>query len=202
MRLSPVGGNFCCAKNMNFKARFFDNSLEKKFGEKVSQFGSKDTVINISDLKEGFYEYPDCYDDFGFEMFNNTCPAYTRNVTYTNKAIPGVSHTIEYIYPTYNKTSLSDLEADTKEEVAEGITKSNVENGEKELLIKYADKTISEQTRKGAELNSNTFKKFIADIKKSDINKNAIDTFIKYIKALSQKAKLNQIIKELKTSHI
>ncbi len=222
MRLLPVSGNFCCAQNPNFRAKFSDATLSQIFVEqegldfcerskkcldlndKINAYGSKDTVIDIGRAVEGNYEYDDCDDAFGHDVYKNSCPAWMRAITYQNKMIPDVEYYYNYSYPTYNKSLLSDVKADDTETLAKNIGKSSIVNAEKQLVIKYVDDVIAKYASQGISIKPlmTHFKDFVTKIQSSDISIDAANVLVKYLKTMDLKEKLDKQILDIKLGKI
>ena len=201
MRLSPVSGNFCCAQNPNFRAKFSQETLNNIAKESsqlnnIDSFGSKNTEVTIVGPKEfiqSHMEYPSSgYYGFSGEQGPVIEPdeieysVYSTDLKFSHPELQGIKSFI----------SLNIVD-DTNNQLykfgAEQVSKDIVEKGETRLLLKYADRIINTFG-----VSSESVKTAVEKIKGLDFSEMAVKNFVKYIKTMDLKNKIDAQISHMK----
>lgn len=202
MRLSPVSGNFCCAQNPNFRAKFSQETLNNiakessQLNNNIDSFGSKNTEVTIVGPKEfiqSHMEYPSSgYYGFSGEQGPVIEPdeieysVYSADLKFCHPELPDME----------SSKSLT-LIADTNNQLykfgAEQVSKDIVEKGETRLLLKYADRIINTFG-----VSSESVKSAVEKIKGLDFSEMAVKNFVKYIKTMDLKNKIDTQISHMK----
>ncbi len=217
MKLSPVGGNFCCAKNLNFRAKLSRESLENvlkpadtnfvnliedvnNFNKKLDVLGSKETEITINKPEDTTRFEHDaissaylCFSgEPGPQIDSDVTeyPEYKTELLFRNPLVPDEESRVGL--------SVSKRLTNTPYfDAAREISPEHVEQGETRLLVQYGDK-LAESLKDSSEPLLVKAKDFITKVKEANFSENAVKTFTKYLKTIDLRNKLNKQIANIK----
>lgn len=205
MRLSPMGVNFCCVPQPNFRAKFGNMTLQnmsmpnRKINAKdadlesmyatvhnsvnnVRQYGGKDTVIEIgAPYDTSWTEYPSsAYLGFSGEnspvIESDDIDRYSSELSFKNPILNGAEASV-----IVNKYEKLDELAFPVAAVAAGIGKTIIETGENNLVDNYIDRVLKSEK---VENLGKTIQGLITKLQESKFSENAIKKLLSIQKHL------------------